>query len=165
MHDARHDNTGKIQPGCIGASQVQRQWIGLSVQGDHVSIEPFPSPPHPSAPSFLQSIDIEVGFLKPRHEVAEQFSADDMAHHVVKAFNGIIMSTDEIIVFEYHGQNIKGTIKGVSVLDIADEQRRGGANGQRSVNHQFMGIIMDKTDVTIMKAADSLIKIRSSAKK
>ncbi|SJL02451.1 related to Vesicular-fusion protein sec18 [Armillaria ostoyae] len=161
----KHDNTGKIQPGCIGASQVQRQWIGLSVQGDQVSIEPFSSPPHPSAPSFLQSIDIEVGFLKPRHEVAEQFSADDIAHHVVKAFNGIIMSTDEIIVFEYHGQNIKGTIKGVSVLDIADEQRRGGASGQRSVNHQFMGIIMDKTDVTIMKAADSLIKIRSSAKK
>ncbi|KAG5648754.1 hypothetical protein DXG03_000101 [Asterophora parasitica] len=163
----KHDNTGKLAPGSVGASAVQRQWIGLSLTGDQVTVEPLPPPPHPSAPSFLQSIDIEVGFLRLRHEIAEQFSADEMARNFIKAFSGIVMSVDEILVFEYHGQNLKATVKGVSVLDLADEQRRGvpGGGAQRSVNHQYVGILMDKTDVTFMKAPDSAIKIKSSAKK
>lgn len=161
----RLDNTGKLQPGTIGASAMQRQWIGLSISGDSATVEPFPPPPHPSAPSFLQSIDIEVGFLRRGHEIAEQFSADEMARNFVKAFSGILMSVDEVIVFEFHGQNLKATIKSVAVLDLADEQRRGAPGGQRSANHHQMGIIMEKTDITFMKAPDSAIKIKSSAKK
>lgn len=144
---------------------MQRQWIGLSISGDSVTVEPLPLPPHPAAPSYLQSIDLEVGFLRRGHEIAEQFSADEMARNFIKAFNGIVMSSDEVIVFEFHGQNLKATIKGVSVLDLADEQRRGAPQGQRSVNHEYVGILMDKTDVTFMKAPDSAIKIKSSAKK
>ncbi|KAK7470300.1 transport between ER and Golgi ATPase protein [Stygiomarasmius scandens] len=162
---ARHDNTGTLQPGCIGASATQRSWIGLSVQGDHVTIDTLPPPPHPSAPSYLQSIDVEVGFFRPRMEIAEQFSADDIARHFIKLFNGVVMSTDEVIAFEYHGQNIKGTVKGVSLLELADEQRRQVPPNQSSRGLQTYGIVMDKTDVTIMKAPDSLIKIKSSAKK
>lgn len=162
---SRHDNTGKLQPGNIGASAMQRQWIGLSISGDSATVDLFPSPPHPSAPSFLQSVDIEVGFLRRGHEIAEQFSADEMARNFVKAFNGILMSVDEVIVFEFHGQNLKATIKSVAILDLADEQRRGAPGGKRSVNHHQMGIIMEKTDVTFMKASDSAIKIKSSAKK
>ncbi|KAH9482940.1 Vesicular-fusion protein sec18 [Psilocybe cubensis] len=161
----RHDNTGKLQPGVIGASAMQRQWIGLSLTGDQASVEPLPSPPHPAAPSFLQSIDLEVGFLRRGHEIAEQFSADDMAKNFVKAFGGIVMSTNELVVFEYHGQNLKATVKGVSVLDIADEQRKGPITNQRTPGHENMGILFEKTDVTFMKAPDSLIKIKSSAKK
>lgn len=145
---------------------MQRQWIGLSLTGDQVTVETLPPPPHPSAPSYLQAIDLEVGFFRRGHEIAEQFSADDIAKNVLKAFSGIVMSTEEIIVFEYHGQNLKATIKSVSVLDLADEQRRGmPPAGQRGIGHQHMGILFEKTDVTILKAPDSLIKLKSSAKK
>ncbi|KAF8914264.1 P-loop containing nucleoside triphosphate hydrolase protein [Gymnopilus junonius] len=155
-----------LQPGVIGASTVQRQWIGLSLTGDQATVEPLPSPPHPSAPSYLQAIDLEVGFFRRGHEIAEQFSADEIAKNFLKAFSGVVMSAEEIIVFEYHGQNLKATIKSVSVLDLADEQRRGmPPTGQRSSGRQNMGILFEKTDVTILKAPDSLIKIKSSAKK
>ncbi|KDR84045.1 hypothetical protein GALMADRAFT_54580 [Galerina marginata CBS 339.88] len=162
----RHDNTGKLQPGIIGASSMQRQWIGLSLTGDQATVEPMPPPPHPAAPSYLGAIDLEVGFLRRGHEIAEQFSADDMGKNFLKAFSGIVMSADETIVFEFHGQNLKATVKSVSVLDIADEQRKGVPSaGQRTVGHQHMGILFEKTDVTVLKAPDSLIKIKSSAKK
>lgn len=163
----KHDNTGKVQPGSVAASVVQRQWIGLSVQGDQVSVEPLPPPPHPSALSYLQSIDVEIGFHKKGYENSEPFSTDDMTRHFLKAFNSIVMSADEFILFEYHGQNIKGVVKGLSLLELADEQRRNLPPGQRATNHgrQHTGIIMDKTDVTFMKAPDSAIKIKGSAKK
>ncbi|KAL1681711.1 P-loop containing nucleoside triphosphate hydrolase protein [Schizophyllum commune] len=158
----KHDDTGKLPPGCIGASAMQRQWIGLSLAGDSVPVQPLPAPPHPSSPSYLQSLDIEIGFLRRGHEIAEVFSADDMAKHFIRAFSGIIMSEGEIIVFEYHGQNLKGTIRGLSTLDLADEQKRGG--GGRGGMHGI-GIVMENTDITLVKAADSAIKIKSSAKK
>lgn len=161
-----HDNTGKLQPGTIGASAFQRQWIGLSLTGDQATVEPMPPPPHPAAPSFLQAIDLEVGFLRRGLEITEQFSADEMAKNFIKAFSGIVMSTEEVIAFEFHGQNLKATIKSVAVLDLADEQRKGIPNGgQRTVGHEHMGILFEKTDVTFMKAPDSAIKIKSSAKK
>ncbi|KIM46470.1 hypothetical protein M413DRAFT_441563 [Hebeloma cylindrosporum] len=162
----RHDNTGKLQPGTIGASALQRQWIGLSLTGDQATVEPMPAPPHPAAPSFLQAIDLEVGFFRRGLEIAEQFSADEMARNFIKAFSGIVMSTEEVIAFEFHGQNLKATVKSVAVLDLADEQRKGIPNGgQRTVGHEHMGILFEKTDVTLMKAPDSSIKIKSSAKK
>ncbi|KAF5393083.1 hypothetical protein D9757_001265 [Collybiopsis confluens] len=159
----KHDNTGKLQPGTVGASAVQRSWISLS-QGDSVTMEPLPSPPHPSAPAFLQSIDIEVGFLRRGHEIAEQFSADDMGKHFIKLFNANLRSVGETIVFEYHGQNLRGLIHSVSVIELADEQRRGGGGGGGRAS-QHSGIVMDKTDITFMKAPDSAIKIKASAKK
>ncbi|CAA7260138.1 unnamed protein product [Cyclocybe aegerita] len=153
----RHDNVGKLQPGTIGASQPQRQWIGLSLTGDQATVEPLPMPPSPGCPSFLQGIDLEVGFLRRGAELAEVYSADDMAKNFLKAFDGILMSTNEIIVFEYHGQNLKATVKGVSILEVP---------GQPPSVFKDAGILYStKTDVTFMKAPDSLIKLKSSAKK
>ena len=153
-----------MQPGVIGASALQRQWIGLSLTGDQVTVESLPPPPHPSAPSFLQAIDIEVGFLRRGVVTADQFSSDEMSRNFIKAFNGIVMTSDQIIVFEFHGHNLKATIKAISILELADEQRGGARGGQQTANHN-MGILMEKTDVTFMKAPDSPIKIKSSSKK
>jgi vesicle-fusing ATPase len=135
---------------------VQRQWIGLSKSGDEVSVEPL------HHPSYLQSLDLEVGFLRPRHEVSEVYSADEMTRNFLKAFSNILFTVDEIVVFEFHGQNLKATVKGVSVLELADGQR-GAPRSQQAQTH--FGILMDKTDITFMKAGDSLIKLKSSAKK
>jgi vesicle-fusing ATPase len=160
-----HDNTGKLSPGSIGPSNLQRQWIGLSLTGDLATVESLPPPPHPSAPSFLEAIDIEVGFLRRGFEIAEQFSSDEMTRNFIKAFNGIVMSSDQVIVFEFHGHNLKGTIKSVSTLELADEQRGSARGGQHPASRQNMGILMDKTAVSFLKAPDSKIKIKSSSKK
>lgn len=156
----RHDNTGKLQPGFIGASNVQRQWIGLSLTGDSVDVAPLPGAPAPGALPYLESLDLEVGFLKKGHEIAEQFNADDMTKNFVKAFNGLVFSVGEILVFEYHGQNLKGTVMAVGTVELADAQRRGVGNALQNA-----GILMDKTDVSFIKAGDSAIKIKSSSKK
>jgi vesicle-fusing ATPase len=129
-----------------------------------VSVELLPSPPHPSAPSYLQSLDLEVGFFRKGLEIAEQFSADDMAKVFTRAYNGVLMSDGEVIVFEYHGQRLKATVKGLSLLELPEEQR-GVGPGRRSQGLEQTGIVMDKTDISFIKASDSAIKIRSSAKK
>ncbi len=138
--------------------------MGLSVSGDIVTVEPLPSSPHPLAPSYLQSLDLEVGFMRRGHEIAETFSAYEMAKNFLRAFNEIVFAIDEVLVFEYHGQNLKCVVKALSTLELADEQRKGIPPSDQRRNPDA-GVLMDKTDVTVMKAGDSAIKIKSSAKK
>lgn len=149
----RHDNTGKLAPGTIGTGALQRQWMGLSAQGDVVSVEPLPY-----IPSYLQSIDITAEFLRRGHEIAEAFSADEMAQLFVRAFSGIILSVGQILIFEFHGQNLKLQVTGLSVVDLPN-----APTGGQSPNN--VGVVMEKTDVAFQKGANSAIKIKSSAKK
>ncbi|KAI9431295.1 AAA-domain-containing protein [Lactarius indigo] len=121
----KHDDTRRLPPGAIGASAVQRQWVGLSATGDAVTVAALPAPPHPSAPPFLEILTLEVGFLQ---------------------------RNLDILVFEYHGQNLRCIVKSVGVLELAAEQRHSG-------------IVMEKTDVTFMKDPQSKIRIKSSARK
>ena len=167
FHVNRYDNTGRLQQGTIGASAVQRQWIGLSISGDRVTVTSLPPPPHPSAPAFLETLAIEVGFVQRNLEIAEQFSVDDMAAMFIRGFSQVVFSVGQIVVFEYHGQNLKGIVKSVSVLELAAEQRRGGSAGNfpGSGGRSDSGIVMEKTEVTFLKDPISKIKIKSSAKK
>ncbi|KAJ7098764.1 vesicular-fusion protein SEC18 [Mycena belliarum] len=155
-----HDNTGKLRPGCIGASAMHRQWIGLAVAGDTIPIESCPTP------NYLQSLDLDVGFLR-KTDSKETYSADELARNFLKAFSGIVMAVGELLIFDYHGQNLKLTVKSLSVLELADQQRGGGRQrSDHGPDPRSFGILMDKTDITMMKAADGNgINIKSSAKK
>ncbi|OCB85381.1 AAA-domain-containing protein [Sanghuangporus baumii] len=137
----KYDNTGKLHTHEVGASALQRQWMGLSLSGDQISVQPLPAA---MSRAYIQSLDLEVGFLRQRHEIAEQFSTDEMAHNFVKAFDGMILGVGEILVFDFHGQNLKAVVKGLSGVEM---------NGGASV--QGLGIVFDKTDVNIVKASDS----------
>ena len=98
-------------------------------------------------------------------EVAEAFSSDEMTRNFVKAFNGIIFAVGQVGVFEFHGQNLKVVVKGLLPLELAEEQQRGAPPPQRHSAQQDFGILMDKTDITFIKAGDSSIKIKSNSKK
>ena len=84
------------------------QWNGLSLTGDSVTFEPFPQ-----SPPYLQSLDIEVGFIKRGREIAEVFSADEMTQNFVCTFNGVVFAMGKILLFEFYGQTIQATVKGV----------------------------------------------------
>ncbi|KAF8267436.1 AAA-domain-containing protein [Lactarius quietus] len=161
----KHDDTRRLPPGAIGASAVQRQWIGLSAAGDTVTVVALPAPPNPSSPQFLETLTLEVGFLQRNLDPGKEFSADDMGHTFVRGFGGAVFTVGQLLVFEYHGQNLRCTVKSVSVLELAAEQRRGGGVPSATDGPTDSGIVMEKTDVTFMKEAQSKIRIKSSARK
>lgn len=141
------DNTQKLAPDEIGASGHQRQWAQLSLQGDIVSVAPL------AANAYLQSLDLEVGFVKPRFEIAEQYSVEEMASIFVRGLRDTLFAMGELVVFDFHGQQLKAVVKGLFAV-LADGRQ-----------HENFGILHDKTDVNFMKAPDSLIKLKSSSKR
>lgn len=133
--------------------------MGLSIQGDEVAVSSLDTSP---AEIYMESLHLEVGFWRRGLEIAEQFSTDEMGKSFIKAFNGQIFGLGQQLVFDFHGQNLKATVVGLNVLELADgQQRRRGAGAATS----GMGVLMDRTEVTFIKAADSRIKIKSSSKK
>jgi vesicle-fusing ATPase len=117
----------------------------------------------------LETLVLEVGFWQRNLDIAEQFSADNMAATFIRGFGGLVFTVGQILVFEYHGQNLRCVVKSVGVLELAAEQRRGGVpgggGGDGGRGRTESGIVMEKTEVTFMKDPTSKIKIKSSAKK
>jgi vesicle-fusing ATPase len=113
-------------------------------------------------PPFLQSIDIQVGFIRNRSENQEPYSADEISRNFVKIFSGVVFAPGEILIFDFKGEKLKMTVASMNVVELSDQQ-----NNSRVVKqlHMEMGVVMERTDVTVMKASDSMIKIKSSAKK
>ena len=106
---------------------------------------------------YLSSLDIEIGFLKASQQSSEQFSADDMTRHFIQVFSGQMFGVRQTASFDYRGHGIRAVIKGMQVLDLShNEANKKGAT---------MGILVEETDVTFMKAADSHMKLKASAKK
>ena len=122
--------------------------------GDQVTVERTPFEPY-----YLQSIDLEVDFLRRGHEIAEVFSADEMTHNFVQAYTGVIFSVGQSLIFEFRGQNLKVVVKGLHVQELSQP---GQGNPPKNA-----GVILKEanTDVTFMKNDNSRIKLKSSAKK
>ncbi len=134
-----------------------------------VTVVALPPPTHPSAPPFLETLTLEVGFWQRNLVISEEFSADDMSATFVRRFHGVVFTVGQILVFDYHKQNLRCVVKGVAVLELAAEQRRGGvpgaSNGPGGGSPTGSGIVMEKTDVVFTKDSQSKIRIKSSVKK
>lgn len=146
-------------------SAPQRQWMQFSLQEDNISVEPLPSPPHALAPSYLQAVDLDVGFFQKSAVTNEVYAADDIAKTFAKQFSDMLLNVGEVFLLEYHGQTLKAAVKSLALYNLAEEQQKGGRDVRKAPGHSDMGVLFGKTDITVMKASDSPIKLKSSSKK
>jgi vesicle-fusing ATPase len=130
--------------------------------GDEVTAEPIPA--NSIHDLYLGALDLEIGFLKANLQIAEQFSADDIAKNVIKAYTGQMFGMNQVATLDFHGQTLRAVVKGMQVLELSSVQRKGNKPTGSGVG-TTMGILMDKTDVTIMKDPASHIKLKASSKK
>ncbi|GAA5872494.1 hypothetical protein JCM1840_006077 [Sporobolomyces johnsonii] len=143
----------KIQPGTIGAARLVRQYAQLSQSGDVVDVEPF-DPNSLGSNVYLASLDLEVGYWFEKNAQPTAYSADELQAVFVRAYEGLVFTTGQPLVFDFHGQNLRATVKGLHCLALD-----GGAGAGR------MGILTGQSEVNFIKDPASAIKIKSSAKK
>ncbi|GAA6033283.1 hypothetical protein JCM8097_006668 [Rhodosporidiobolus ruineniae] len=143
----------KIQPGTIGAARLVRQFAQLSQSGDVVDVEPF-EPQSLGKDVYLASLDLEVGYWFEKNAQPVAYSADELQAVFVRAYEGLILTTGQPLVFDFHGQNLRATVKGLHTLSLD-----GGAG------HGRTGIVTGQTEVNFVKDPASAIKIKSSAKR
>ncbi|KAF8437225.1 vesicular-fusion protein SEC18 [Boletus edulis BED1] len=157
-----HDTSGSIAPGTVAAPMTLRQWMELSLTGDEVAVELLPASPHPDAPPFLQSIDFVASFLKKGHENPTPYDQDEMISKLLNAYSGLVFAPGGILTVDFKNDKLKLAVASLGILELADEQKGGRRNNPR---HIEMGVMMQKTDITIMKEGGSLMRIKASAKR
>lgn len=74
----------------------------------------------------------------------------------LRAYEGLIFTPGQLLVFDFHGQNLKATVKGLHNLALGDGTHGGGGKH---------GILTGQSEINFMKDPASAIKIKSSAKK
>jgi len=134
----------------------------LSLSGDEVTVELLPPPPHPDAPPFLQSIDFLASFFKKGFENTTPYDQDEMISKLLNAYSGLVFAPGGMLTVDFKGDKLKLTIASLGVVELADGQKGGRRSHQR---HIEMGVMMQKTDITIMKEGGSQMKIKASAKR
>ena len=140
-----------------------RQWMELSLSGDEVTVELLPASPHPDAPPFLQSIDFVASFWKKNYENPVPYDQDEIVSKFLNAYSGLVFAPGGILTVDFKGDKLKFTIASLGVLELADEQK-GGAR-RNNPRYMEMGVMMQKTDITIMKDGSSPMKLKASAKR
>lgn len=68
-------------------------------------------------------------------------------------------------MFDFHGFNLKATVTGLQVVELAALQSKRPANADAGPGGGRVGILMAQTEVNFIKSGDSSIKIKSSARK
>lgn len=137
-----------------------RQWMELSLSGDEVTVDLLPASPHPDAPPYLQSIDFIASFWKKNYENPVPYDQDELISKFLNAYSGLVFAPGGIHTVDFKGDKLKFTIASLGILELADEQQVGRRN-----NNIEMGVLMQKTDITIMKEGGSSMKIKASAKR
>lgn len=141
------DSSGTVPRGAIGTALLQRQWAALSADSQDVTVDAY-DPRVLGSAAVLGSVDIEVDFLSRGNAIAELFRADEMQGIFARAFAGHAMSIGQIFVFEFHGQNLRATVRGLSAADA-------------SMAHAT-GIFDPKTTVNFSTAPQSLLQLQAS---
>ena len=139
-----------------------RQWMELSLSGDEVTVELLPASPHPDAPPFLQSIDFVASFWKKNYGNPVPYDQEEIISKFLNAYSGLVFAPGGILTVDFKGDKLKLIVASLGILELADEQRGGRRSNQR---HIEMGVVMQKTDITIMKEGGSPMKIKASAKR
>ena len=74
-----------------------------------------------------------------------------------KAYDGLVVTVGQPLVFDFHGQNLRATVRSIASLGL--EAAKNGGGSMRS------GILTSQTEVNFVKDPASAIKIKSSSKK
>lgn len=147
---ARPDNTNTIARGTIGTALLQRQWARLSAEGHDVVAEAF-EPTSLGQGIYLHALDIELDYLS-RSQVAHgAYDADEMQAIFVRVFEHHILSIDQVLVFEFQGQNLKATVRGVHSVDTG------------AAHH--MGVLLAQTQVSFFAAPGSTVPIKAHGRR
>ncbi len=91
---------------------LHRQWIGLN-EGDTITVAPLDISAM-GKDIILAGIDLAIGFMKPRMVVEEVFSVDDLCTFFHDNFDRVMCTPGQMFFFDYHGQKMKATVKGMS---------------------------------------------------
>ncbi|GJN88243.1 hypothetical protein Rhopal_001208-T1 [Rhodotorula paludigena] len=147
-----------IPQGAVGASRLVRQFVGLSQSGDVVDVEPF-DPQSLGSDIYLAALDLEVAFwFEKNAPPGAQYSADELQAVFQRAYDGLVVSVGQPLVFDFHGQNLRATVTGLASLAL---DSKGGAGSAAART----GIVTSQTEINFVKDPASSIKIKSSAKK
>lgn len=101
-------------------------------------------------------MDLKASLVKKNSPNEKPFNVDKITTAFISAYNGLCLAPDCILYMDFEATILRLVVVSLKKVELGDERR---------VGEMDMGILMEKTDVNIFKAEDSLLKLKASRKK
>lgn len=133
-----------LKRGEIGTSSLHRTWAQLSI-GQTVTVSLYDSTKASPPVPFIETLIIQIDFLKKSQKNATPYSADDMANIFHSVYHEQLFTIGQFLAFDYHGINLIAKILEISPTSVK-------------------GILTTKTEIIFIKGPDSSMKLTESSK-
>ncbi|KAJ2001788.1 transport between ER and Golgi ATPase protein [Coemansia thaxteri] len=154
-----------LEAGQIGPTYIQRVWGQFSINKD-VLVEAMSDSVVDSRSSvFLSRMDVEVSFLKPAQERQLALDSEEIAQLLKSSFANQLFCQGQPFVFDYRGNNLKGTVVGLEAvpLSVLQDTKPGTNSAVPGETSARYGVLFSVTAITVSKGAGSLVNIKGSA--
>ncbi|KAJ2818361.1 transport between ER and Golgi ATPase protein, partial [Coemansia furcata] len=158
-----------LDAGQIGPTYIQRVWGQFSINKDVLVEAMSDSVVDARSNVFLSRMDVEISFLKPAQERALAVDSEEISLLLTSSFTNQLFCRDQPFVFDYRGNNLKGTVVNLAAvpLNVLQDTKPGSSTsgngampGESSAQY---GVLFSVTTITVSKAPGSLIDIKGSA--
>ncbi|KAG4302358.1 hypothetical protein PCANB_001375 [Pneumocystis canis] len=152
----------EMKSGYIGASLIQRDWAKWSL-GQSVSVALYD--PFAEKIKYMESMDLEVGFVPGFHTTEEQFDGEMMGQWFSKHFQNQILALEQKIIFNFKSYNIKAVVRNIKCVEVYIGEGISQENIEIPSNSYTRAILTIHTSINIYKAGNSNIRIKTSMKR
>ncbi|KAJ2811351.1 transport between ER and Golgi ATPase protein, partial [Coemansia sp. 'formosensis'] len=158
-----------LDAGQIGPTYIQRVWGQFSINKDVLVEAMSDSVVDARSNVFLSRMDVEISFLKPAQERSLAVDSEEISLLLTSSFANQLFCRDQPFVFDYRGNNLKGTVVNLAAVPLnvlqdtkpgSSASGNGAMPGESSAQY---GVLFSVTAITVSKAPGSLIDIKGSA--
>ena len=150
----------QCQPGCIGLTDPQRTWAGISL-GPNETVEVQEYDVFSQGKQvYLGAINAEVGFAS-RRTVDTPFDQDELSDIFTRTFENQVLAPGQIIVLDYKNLPLRFTIQTAQLVDLSMEDPDAPVRSDPNAR----GILTRQTSMTLFKDAKSGINLKASARR
>ncbi|QSL66514.1 hypothetical protein MERGE_000894 [Pneumocystis wakefieldiae] len=152
----------EMKQGHIGASLIQRDWAQWSL-GQSISVASYD--PSVNEIMYMESMDLEIGFVPGFRTTEEQFDGEVMAKWFSRFFQNQILTLEQKLIFDFKSYNIKAVVKNIKCIKVSINEKKKKEDMEILSNSYTRGILTLHTSINIYKTGNSNIRIKASTKR
>jgi vesicle-fusing ATPase len=179
--------------GECGTSLVQRKWANLSIN-ESIQCQPYDPIMAQGQSVYMSQLVLEIDYFNPakykaqqqqQHQQLEEYDAAEMSKKFSTACQQHMFTRGQQLLFEFNGMNFSLVVQQVELVDLESLRKsvpssaNSGGNGNggssssssggvgtpaTSTSTPVRGILMAQTNVTFVKAPDSVLRLKGSGR-
>lgn len=146
-------------PGCISLSDVQRTWADVG-KTENITAELY-DPYAQGGPAYAGSLDVEMGFARPRQTTDTPFDQDQLTAAFTDNFENHVLAPGQRLLFDFQNIPFYVDVKTLTLVDLTMQSPQ-GFEPPVSSNPEDRGVVTTQTTMNFYANPKAPVKFKAS---